>query len=62
MEEIILRGICYFKEKKLWKYVKTYSAILDNKFYELKSHEKASKYLHMTNEADKKDSEKVALK
>ncbi|PGZ03389.1 hypothetical protein COE47_34515, partial [Bacillus thuringiensis] len=39
-----------------------YSAILGNKFYGSKSYEKASKYLHMTNEADKKASEKGALK
>ncbi|MFA2642729.1 hypothetical protein ABR776_14830 [Bacillus cereus] len=62
LEDIILAGICYFKKEELWKYVKDYSAVLGNKFYELKSYEKASKYLHMTNEADKKASEKGALK
>ncbi|AJQ62551.1 tetratricopeptide repeat protein [Bacillus thuringiensis] len=62
LEDIILAGISYFKKEELWKYVKDYSAVLGNKFYELKSYEKASKYLHMTNEADKKASEKGALK
>ncbi|HDX9580612.1 TPA: hypothetical protein ROX88_004266 [Bacillus pseudomycoides] len=62
LEIVILEGISYFEEEKLWDCVQEYSEILANAFYQEENHVQASKYFYISNEARKKYEEKGALK
>lgn len=62
LEKVILEGISYFKEEKLWDCVQEYTEILANAFYQEENHVQASKYFFMSNEARKKLLAKGALK
>lgn len=62
LEKLVIEGISYFEKEELYDWVKEYASLLGEKFYDSKDHEKASKYLHVALDADKKSIERRALK
>lgn len=62
LEKVVMEGISYFEEEELYDWVKEYAYLLGNIFYGSEDHEKASKYLHIALDADKKSIERRALK
>lgn len=57
-----MEGILYFEREELYDWVKEYAYLLGHIFYGSENHEKASKYLHIALDADKKSIERRALK
>ncbi|MDA2480195.1 tetratricopeptide repeat protein [Bacillus cereus group sp. Bce025] len=62
LEKVVMEGISYFEKEELYDWVKEYAYLLGNIFYGSENHEKASKYLHIALDADKKSIERRALK
>ncbi|KEK24938.1 tetratricopeptide repeat protein [Bacillus gaemokensis] len=62
LEKVILEGISYFEEEKLWDCIQEYTEILAIRFYKEDNHLKASQYFYMSNNAKKNELEKGALK
>ncbi|MBR9672747.1 hypothetical protein CWB34_14295 [Bacillus cereus] len=62
LENVVIEGISYFEKEELYDWVKEYASLLGEIFYGSENHRKASKYLHIALDADKKSIERRALK